>query len=191
MRILLIEDEADLARRTLASLARAGITGEWLANAEDALDFAGDGFTVVIVDLGLPGLSGLDLVRSLRRRGLAVPILILTARGSWEEKVAGLNAGADDFLVKPVRVEELVARLHALARRAAGHLASRLEDGALALNTGTHEAWLAGEPVELTRNEFRLLRAFLLEPGRTLSRDAILDRLYALETERDPNPAYS
>ncbi|WP_420141202.1 response regulator transcription factor [Sphingomonas sp.] len=187
MRILMIEDEPELARRTIASLARAGITAEWLPNAEDAADFAEQGFNVVIVDLGLPGMGGLDLVRLLRRRGLAVPILILTARGSWEEKVEGLNAGADDFLVKPVRAEELIARLHALARRTAGHLVARLEEGPLALDTGTREAWLAGTPIELTPNEFRLLRAFLLEPKRTLSRDAILDRLYALEAERDPN----
>ena len=183
----MIEDEAELARRTIASLARAGITTEWLASAEDAAGFAGDGFNALIVDLGLPGISGLELVRSLRRRGIATPILILTARGSWQEKVDGLNAGADDFLVKPVRAEELIARLHALARRTAGHLVSRLEEGALALDTGTREAWLAGAPVALSRNEFRLLRAFLLEPNRTLSRDAILDRLYALDAERDPN----
>lgn len=183
----MIEDEAELARRTIASLARAGITGEWLPSAEDAAGFADDGFNALIVDLGLPGMGGLELVRLLRRRGVATPILILTARGSWEEKVEGLNAGADDFLVKPVRAEELIARLHAVARRAAGHLVSRLEDGALALDTGTREAWLDGAPIELTKNEFRLLRAFLLEPSRTLSREAILDRLYALETERDPN----
>ncbi|PZU11518.1 MAG: DNA-binding response regulator [Sphingomonas sp.] len=187
MRILMVEDEAELARRTIASLARAGITAEWLASAEDAAGFAGDGFNALIVDLGLPGMGGLELVRLLRRRGVATPILILTARGSWEEKVEGLNAGADDFLVKPVRAEELIARLHALARRVAGHVVARLEEGQLALDTETGEAWLADAPVELTKNEFRLLRAFLLEPGRTLSREAILDRLYALETERDPN----
>ena len=187
MRILMVEDEAELSRRTIASLTRAGITGEWLASAEDAAGFVDDGFNALIVDLGLPGMGGLDLVRLLRRRGVTVPILILTARGSWEEKVEGLNAGADDFLVKPVRAEELIARLHALARRAAGHHVARLAEGALALDTGTREAWLDGAPIELTRNEFRLLRAFLLEPGRTLSRGAILDRLSALEAERDPN----
>jgi DNA-binding response OmpR family regulator len=183
----MVEDEAELARRTITSLHRHGVTCEWLATAEDAASFAGDGFNVLIVDLGLPGMGGLELIRLLRRRAIATPILILTARGSWEEKVEGLNAGADDFLVKPVRIEELIARLHALARRAAGHLVSRLQEGPLALDTGTREAWLEGQPVELTRNEFRLLRAFLLEPNRTLSRDAILDRLYALEAERDPN----
>jgi DNA-binding response OmpR family regulator len=183
----MVEDEAELARRTIASLHRHGVTCEWLATAEDAASFAGDGFNVLIVDLGLPGMGGLELIRLLRRRGIATPILILTARGSWEEKVESLNAGADDFLVKPVRIEELIARLHALARRAAGHLVSRLQEGPLALDTGTREAWLEGQPIELTRNEFRLLRAFMLQPNRTLSRDAILDRLYALEAERDPN----
>jgi two-component system, OmpR family, response regulator len=187
MRILIVEDEPELARRTIASLTRQGMTCEWLDRAEDAAGFVDDGFNVLIVDLGLPGMGGLELVRLLRRRGVATPVLILTARGSWEEKVEGLNAGADDFLVKPVRTEELVARLHALARRPAGHLVARLEEGALALDTGSHQAWLDGAPIELTRNEFRLLRAFLLEPNRTLSRDAILDRLYSLAADRDPN----
>jgi len=118
MRILLVEDEAELAARVAANLTRHGMTCEWLGNGEDALDFASDGFSVLVIDVGLPGMSGIELVRALRARAIATPILILTARSSWKEKVEGLNAGADDFIVKPVRTEELVARLHALARRA-------------------------------------------------------------------------
>jgi two-component system OmpR family response regulator len=183
----MVEDEVELARRTVSSLARMGITCEWLHAAEDAVGFADDGFSVLIVDLGLPGMGGLELIRLLRRSGIATPILILTARGSWQEKVEGLNAGADDFLVKPVRTEELVARLHALARRAAGHAVSRLGEGSISMDPGTREVWLDGALLDLTKNEFRLLRAFLLEPNRTLSREAVLDRLYSLDVDRDPN----
>ncbi|MBU3076808.1 response regulator transcription factor [Sphingomonas quercus] len=187
MRILLVEDEAELARRMVANLAAHGMTCEWMTTAEDAADFVSDGFSALIVDLGLPGMGGVELVRLLRRRGLTVPILIFTARGRWQEKVEGLNAGADDFLVKPVRIEELVARLHALARRVAGFAATRLTSGALALDPATGEAWLDAEPLTLTANEFRLLQLFLYNAGRVLTREAILDGLYRVEEERDLN----
>lgn len=187
MRILLVEDEAELAQRVAANLSRHGMTCERTDNAEDALDFASDGFTAMVVDIGLPGMSGIDLVRRLRARAVAVPILILTARGSWQEKVEGLNAGADDFIVKPVRTEELVARLHALTRRAAGHSSTRLAAGALALDTATAEAWLDEAPLTLTGSEFRLLQLLIYSNGRTLTRAAILDALYPVDTERDAN----
>ncbi|MBB5984800.1 response regulator transcription factor [Sphingobium lignivorans] len=187
MRILLVEDEPALAQRVTANLARHGMTCEWLSNAEDALDFASDGFTVLVVDVGLPGMSGIDLVRALRARSLATPILILTARSSWEEKVEGLNAGADDFIVKPVRTEELVARLHALARRAFGHSATRIAVGAIAIDTASSEAWLDDAPLALTASEFRLLQMLAYRAGRTLTRQTILDNLYSLASERDEN----
>jgi DNA-binding response OmpR family regulator len=187
MRILLVEDEAELAQRVVANLTRHGMTCEWLTTGEDAVDFVSDGFAALIVDIGLPGMSGIDLVRRLRARAVMTPILILTARGSWQEKVEGLNAGADDFIVKPVRVEELVARLHALARRAAGHSGTRLEAGPLALDPASGEAWLADAPLALTASEFRLLQLLLYNAGRALSRQAILDGLYRLDTERDAN----
>jgi two-component system, OmpR family, response regulator len=187
MRILLVEDEIELGHRVATNLSRHGMTCEWLRNGEDALGFARDGFTVLVVDIGLPGMSGIDLVRALRRRSIATPILILTARGSWQEKVEGLNAGADDFIVKPVRTEELVARLHALARRAIGQSATRLVVGSLAIDTASNEAWINESPVALTGGEFRLLQLLVYNAGRTLTRQAILDNLYTLETERDEN----
>lgn len=187
MRILLVEDEAELAQRVVANLSRHGVTCEWLGNAEDALGFAAEGFTVLVIDVGLPGMSGIDLVRALRHRGIAAPILILTAIGSWETKVEGLNAGADDFIVKPVRTEELVARLHALARRAAGHSGTRLTAGSISLDAGTGEAWLDGQALALTATEFRLLQLLLYNPARTLSRQTILDSLYPLDSDRDTN----
>ncbi|TPE62662.1 response regulator transcription factor [Sandaracinobacter neustonicus] len=187
MRILLVEDETELAQRVAANLTRHGLTCEWLANADDALAFAADGFTVLVIDIGLPGMSGIELVRALRARSIATPILILTARSSWQEKVEGLNAGADDFIVKPVRTEELVARLHALARRAAGHSATRLSAGPLSIDTASGEAWLDDQPLALTAGEFRLLRLLIYNVGRTLSREMILDQLYSLNSERHGN----
>ena len=187
MRILLVEDETELAQRVAANLTRHGLTCEWLANADDALAFAADGFTVLVIDIGLPGMSGIELVRALRARSIATPILILTARSSWQEKVEGLNAGADDFIVKPVRTEELVARLHALARRAAGHSATRLSAGPLSIDTASGEAWLDDQPLALTAGEFRLLRLLIYNAGRTLSREVILDQLYSLNSERHGN----
>lgn len=187
MRILLVEDEAELAARVAANLTRHGMTCESLGNGEDALDFASDGFSVLVIDVGLPGMSGIELVRALRARSIATPILILTARSSWKEKVEGLNAGADDFIVKPVRTEELVARLHALARRAAGHSATRVTAGPIAIDTATSEAWLDNAPLALTASEFRLLQLLLYSAGRTLTRQSILDNLYRLHSERDEN----
>lgn len=187
MRILLIEDEAELAQRMVANLARHGFTCEWLGDAEGAPSFAADGFSVIVVDVGLPGMSGIELVRELRARAISTPILILTARSGWQEKVEGLNAGADDFIVKPVRTEELVARIHALARRAAGHSATRITSGRIALDTASSETWLDGAPVALTAREFTLLRMLLYSAGRTLTRQAILDNLYSLDRDCDPN----
>lgn len=187
MRILLVEDEAELAQRVTTNLSRHGLTCEWLPCADDALAFASDGFTVLVVDIGLPGMSGIELVRALRARSIDTPILILTARSSWQEKVEGLNAGADDFIVKPVRTEELIARLHALARRAAGHSATRLSAGPLAIDTASGEAWLDETPLALTAGEFRLLRLLVYNNGRTLTRQGILDHLYSLDSERHAN----
>jgi DNA-binding response OmpR family regulator len=187
VRILIVEDEAELAKRLIANLARQEITCEWLESAEDATTFALDGFDVLVIDLGLPGMSGLDLIRALRAKGATTPILIFTARGSWQEKVAGLNAGADDYLVKPVHVEEMVARLRALTRRAGGHADARLVCGDLTLDPTLKQVYLKGEPVPVTSSEFRLLSLFMYRPKQTFSQSAILDHLYPLDRERDPN----
>lgn len=187
MRILLVEDEVALAERVMANLTRHGMTCEWLAMAEDALDFVQDGFNVLVIDVGLPGMSGIQLVRALRNKRITTPILILTARSGWEEKVEGLNAGADDFIVKPVRTEELVARIHALARRAAGHTATRITLENISIDTASGEAWVNNQLVPLTAREFRLLQLLMYSSGRTLSRQSILDSLYALSEERDEN----
>lgn len=187
VRVLIVEDDSELGKRMVASLVRHGFTCEWVQSAEDAEDFAFDGFAVLIVDLGLPGIGGIELIRRLRQRRLVAPILIFTARSSWQEKVEGLNAGADDFLVKPVRIEELVARLHALARRAAGQADARLVAGNLALDPAQRQAYLDNAPLALTGTEYRLLSLFFYNPGRTLPQAMILDHMYPLQTDRDLN----
>ncbi len=187
MRILIVEDERALAARMVANLERHGMTCEHLATAEEAEPFASEGFNVIIVDLGLPGMSGIDFIRSIRARGVVAPILILTARSSWQEKVEGLNAGADDFIVKPVMTEELVARLQALARRSLGQASPRLTSGDVVLDPVERQAYVAGKPVVLTATEYRLLALFFYQRGRTLPQATILDHLYPLSRDRDSN----
>jgi two-component system OmpR family response regulator len=187
MRILIVEDETELAKRLVANLNRHDMTCEWLECAEDAKSFALEGFDAMVIDLGLPGMSGLELIRFLRERNVRTPILIFTARSSWQEKVAGLNAGADDYLVKPVHIEELAARLRALARRAAGHSQERLTCGALELDTAEKQVYLDGAPVAVTGSEYRLLAIFMHKPRQTFSASEILDHLYTLDEERDSN----
>jgi two-component system OmpR family response regulator len=141
----------------------------------------------IILDLGLPDGSGLDLLRHWRDRRVETPILILTARGSWQDKVEGLNAGADDFVVKPVRFEELLARLHALLRRQLGTRSNEIEAGNLRLNPVTREVKQDGVPLSLSRQEFRLLHLFMRRAGQVISQLDILDGLYTLGDEREAN----
>lgn len=188
MQLLLIEDDADLAARMLARLALVGFTVEHVSSAEAALDWPSlDLFAALIVDVGLPGMDGIEFVRVARRRGLTAPILILTARGSWEEKVVGLNAGADDYVVKPARAEEIVARLQALLRRSAGQPQPRLRVGALELDQQARVAYRDGVDIDLTHTEFRLLQLFMHRSGRILAQADILDQIYPMAEERDPN----
>lgn len=146
-----------------------------------------DAFNALVIDLGLPGAGGLDLIRHVRGKGAATPILVLTARSSWQEKVEALNAGADDYLVKPAHVEELVARMRALARRAAGQVQPKLVCGSLELDPSLKQVTVDGEEVNLTGNEFRLLSLFMYKPKQTFSLTEILDHLYPLDQDRDRN----
>lgn len=188
MRICLIEDDDELARRLGEGLSSVGFVVERVADAEEALAWPDpENFSAMIVDLGLPGLGGQALVAAWRARAVTAPILILTAQDGWQEKVAALNAGADDFVVKPVRIEELVARLHALARRTAGHAAPALKAGRITLDPTARAAWLDDEALSLTQIEFRLLARFVHRAGRILSQAELLDHLYPHATERDLN----
>ena len=188
MRVLLVEDDPNISQRLADRLVARGFRPELANDAETALNCADpDRISAMIVDLGLPGMSGLDLVRLWRKRGSNTPILVLSARGSWQEKVDGLNAGCDDYVVKPVHSEEIAARLHALIRRAAGQSDSHLSAGKLSLDPAGKMAWLDGERLELTQTEFRLLRFLMLRAGQTLSQAEIHDHLYPSIGDRDLN----
>lgn len=144
-------------------------------------------FDAIILDLGLPGLPGIKVLQGWRRAGCTTPVLILTARSSWTEKVEGLNAGADDFVTKPFQVDEVAARLRALMRRAAGQATPELRHGKIALDPVSGTASVAGQPIELTAQEFRLLNLFLHRVGRIVTQAELLDHLYGLDEERHSN----
>jgi two-component system OmpR family response regulator len=146
-----------------------------------------ENFDAVILDLGLPDMKGVDVLKRWRQAGREVPVLILTARGSWTEKVEGLNAGADDYITKPSHIQEIAARLHALIRRSAGKASPTLMHNDIELAPASGTVTVAGKPVDLTAQEFRILNYFMLRRGRVISQSELLDHLYSLETERDPN----
>lgn len=188
VRVLLIEDEPEIARRLVDRMAASGIFVDHAADAETALAWENvPAYSAMIVDIGLPGINGVEFVRLWRARRNETPILILSARGNWEEKVGGLNAGADDYVVKPVRTEELVARIHALVRRAGGQCGDRLVAGDIALDPATKAVWLQGSPIVLTQTEYRLLQTFMHRAGQILSQAALHDQLYPLARDRDLN----
>lgn len=188
MRLLLVEDDVDLASRLTKRLTAAGFAVDRAADGNSALAWPDlDAHSAVILDLGLPGIDGLSVLRQWRSLGLRVPVIILTARGNWQEKVEGLNAGADDFVVKPVQSEELIARVHAQIRRHEDRGAPLLKAGDLALDPVARVASRAGAPLDLSRQEYRLLEAFMRRPGHILSQADLLERLYPLAAERDWN----
>lgn len=188
MRLLVVEDDPELGRRLSERLRAADFAVELACSRSEAEDWPDvDRMAAVILDLGLPDGSGLDLLRHWRNQRMETPILILTARGSWQDKVEGLNAGADDFVVKPVRFEELLARLNALFRRQQGTRSTMIAAGDLTLDPLARTVTLAGAPLSLSRQEFRLLHLFLRRAGQVLSQTDILDDLYALDDEREPN----
>jgi len=189
MRLLLVEDHVPLADELLASLTRQGYAVDWLADGRDAaVQGASEPYDLVILDLGLPGRPGLEVLQEWRGMGLSIPVLILTARGSWAERIDGLKAGADDYLTKPFHPEELLLRIQALLRRARG-LAnqSQLEVAGLSLDESRQCVQQGGKEIDLTSAEFRLLRYFMLHPGQLLSKSHLAEHLYDGETERDSN----
>jgi len=189
MRLLLVEDSVPLADELIADLSAKGYAVDWLADGRDALyQGASEPYDLIILDLGLPGKPGLELLAEWRAGGLGVPVLILTARGSWAERIDGLKAGADDYVTKPFHPEELQLRIQALLRRSHG-LANqpRLEASGLQLNESEQTVSLENRVTELTAGEFRLLRYFMLHPGQILSKTRLAEHLYDGETERDSN----
>jgi two-component system response regulator PhoP len=188
MRILVVEDEPALQQQLERALRAQDYTVDATGDGKEALYFATDyPFDAAIVDLGLPGLSGLEVIARLRAKGSRLPILILTARGRWQDKVQGLEAGADDYLTKPFQMEELLARLKALLRRAAGSAQDILQCGPVTLDLSAQQVSVNGAQVELTSFEYRLLEHLARNRGRVLSKDALAAHLYPHDEERDSN----
>jgi two-component system response regulator PhoP len=188
MRILIVEDEPALQQQVRAGLEAQGYVVDATGEGKEALYLATEyPYDAAVVDLGLPGLSGLDIIARLRKAGSRLPILILTARDRWQDKVQGLEAGGDDYLTKPFRMEELVARLKALLRRAAGAADDILRCGPLTLNLGTQKVMVGDAEAELTSYEYRLLEHLVRHRTRVLSKDELASHLYPHDEERDSN----
>jgi two-component system response regulator QseB len=184
MRLLLIEDDVALGEGILQALNREGYTVDWLKDGSSALHaLLSETFDLAILDLGLPKLDGLEVLRLLRHSGSNVPVLILTARDATEDRIAGLDAGADDYLVKPFDVSELKARLRALLRRSAGRAKVLIEHAGISLNPGTHKVSYNNEPVALTPKEYQLLSP----PGRVMTRERLVQLLYGWNEEAESN----
>lgn len=179
MRVLLVEDDPLLGDGLRTGLAQAGFTVDWVETGEQAeAALATDEFALMVLDLGLPRLSGMELLRRSRQRGKALPVLILTARDTTQDKVIGLDSGADDYLVKPVDLDELAARIRALIRRAGGRATPVLEHGSLRVDPAARSVTLNGAPVELSAREFSLLQMLLESCGRVLTRAQLEQALY-------------
>jgi len=188
MRILIVEDELELQRQLGQRLRGEGFVVDCAGDGEEGLYYGREyPYDAAIVDLGLPKLGGLALIRQLRAGDLRWPILVLTARGHWQDKVAGLEAGADDYLTKPFQMEELLARLNALIRRAAGFASPRLACGPVQLDMARKEVQHNGAVVELTAYEYKVLEYLMLNPGRVVSKGELTDHLYEQDFERDSN----
>jgi DNA-binding response OmpR family regulator len=189
MRLLLVEDHVPLADELLASLTRQGYAVDWLADGRDAAyQGASEAYDLIILDLGLPGKPGLEVLREWRAGGLATPVLILTARSSWAERIEGLSTGADDYLSKPFHPQELLLRIQGLLRRAHG-LANQpqLQAAGLQLDESRQCVSHGAQVIDLTVAEFRLLRYFMLHPQQLLSKGQLTEHLYDGENERDSN----
>jgi two-component system response regulator PhoP len=188
MRVLVVEDEEALRASIVAELRGHGYTVDEASDGEEGHYFGSEFHPdVAIVDLGLPRLPGLELIRRLRGEGHDFPILILTAKGRWEEKVDGLEAGADDYVVKPFHMEELLARLNALLRRAGGWASPRLCSGPVSIDTRAQTVSVSKRPVELTAFEYRLLECLLMRTGEVVSKTELTERLYEQDFDRDSN----
>jgi DNA-binding response OmpR family regulator len=188
MRILIAEDEATVSRALADAVTSAGFVADVASDGEDAW-FRGstEDYAAIILDLGLPGLDGLSVLRRWRAEERKTPVIILSARGTWAERVDGIDNGADDYLPKPFEMEELLARLRAIIRRSGGLAASVLDVGGLRLDLKAGKTTLNGRQIDLTPLEFRLLHHLALHPGEQVSKEELSEKLYAVNHERDPN----
>ncbi len=188
MRILVIEDEIKLQQQIRQHLESAGYMVDTCGNGEEGLFFATEyPLDAAIIDIGLPGKSGLEIIKTLRERGSLLPILILTARSSWQDKVGGLEMGADDYLTKPFQMEELQARVKALLRRATGIPQTLLKCGPITLDVTSQSVTVNGQDIELTSFEYRLLEELVRHHGEVLSKHTLADYLYPHDEDRDSN----
>ncbi len=188
MRLLVIEDDVTLRESLAKKLGEAGFAVEQAADGTEGLYFAEEyPIDLAIIDLGLPGMSGLEIIREVRAKGKTYPILILTARDRWEDKVDGLSAGADDYVVKPFHFEEVAARVNALLRRSGGWASSLLEADPVSLDLSRQELKVSGELVELTSYEYKIIEFLMIRAGQVISKAELTDRLYDQDFERDSN----
>jgi two-component system OmpR family response regulator len=189
MRILLVEDDASLGPWLREALEKSGYATDLCAEGTEAGALGGiEPYDLALLDLGLPGKPGLDVLREWRREGNRLPVIILTARDSWQEKVEGLKAGADDYIAKPFQIEELLARMDSVLKRSRGLAAGPLQQAGVSLDESTQSlVGPDGEVSELTATEFRLLRYFMLHPGRLLSKSQLADHIYEYDGDKDSN----
>jgi len=188
MRILLIEDDQRLQNSLTSHLREAGFAVDASADGIEGL-YLGEEFPVdlAIIDLGLPEMSGLEVIAKLRSRGRDFPILVLTARSEWQDKVAGLEAGADDYLTKPFHIEELMARVNALMRRAGGHAQPRIQLGPVTVDLSSQRVYLEGDEIELTTFEYKVLNYLVIHPGELVSKTDLSEHIYEEDADRDSN----
>jgi len=188
MRVLVVEDETEIARQVAAALIRSGYVVDVAHDGEQG-HFLGDteSYDVIVLDLGLPGMSGLSVLENWRNAGLSVPVMILSARSSWQEKVSGLRAGADDYLAKPFEMEELAARIEALIRRKSGNAAAMIECGNVTLDATASRILMDGQVVSITAMEYRLAAYMLMNNDRILSKTELMDHIYGLNQDKDSN----
>jgi two-component system response regulator PhoP len=188
MRLLVVEDQSLLRQTLVQGLSRTGYIVDDAADGEAGLYYATEfDYDAAIIDLGLPLIDGISLIKKIRELEKTFPILILTARGDWQDKVEGLDAGADDYVVKPFQIEEILARLNALLRRAAGFSKPIIEFGPIALDIGSKRVSAHGKTIELTAYEYKLLEYLMMHPGQVISKTELTEHLYAQDYDRDSN----
>ncbi len=188
MRALVVEDEKDLNRQLVSALTSAGFAVDTAFDGEEGY-FLGDTepYDIVVLDIGLPKMDGISVLEQWRRSDKKMPVILLTARDRWSDKVQGMDAGADDYLAKPFHMEELLARIRAQVRRASGHAKSEIECGILRLDTKTARVTVSGEQIKLTSHEYRLLVYLLHHGDRVVSRTELVEHLYEQDFDRDSN----